>query len=139
MRKIFAHILAIAVFLSIFSNVTLLSASAMETRQSTTIESTHTSISQSASGEVRVTFDIVSKKTAQEIGASSIQLYSSSGKLIQSTTSSSMKEYNVPLFTHDVYFSNLSKGSYYAKVTLFATINGVTDRKTMTTNTIAIS
>ncbi len=139
MKKIFVNLLTLAVIFSLFANILLVSSKAINTMANTSITYSVAEVQAISTNKVAVSFMVRANYIAEEIGASSIALYSSNGQLINSSASSSMRKYDSLFYDDHTSFSVPSKGSYYAKVTLFATINGVTDRKTMTTNTIAIS
>lgn len=91
------------------------------------------------SGEVRISYDVTSSKPADSVGVSSIVIYRSGGSRVATITgttannlvcapgSSNMGTYS---------YIGISGTSYYAEVTVFATIGSVTDSRTVTTATV---
>lgn len=91
------------------------------------------------SGTVRISYDVIANKTASSVGISSIVIYKSNGDYVDTITGT---ERNGLIATKSVShsssysYSGTSGTSYYAEVTVFATIDGVTDSRTVTTNTV---
>lgn len=90
-------------------------------------------------GRIVITYDVLASHIADSVGVSSIEIYKSGGSYITTiyatslngfTTSEAMSHRNSYTYT------GTSGTSYYAEVTVFATIDGVTDNRTITTNTV---
>lgn len=91
------------------------------------------------SGEIRISYDVTASKPADLVGVSSIVIYKSDGSrvttitgstsngLISKSSSGHMGTYSYPA---------TSGVSYYAEVTVFATIGSITDSRPITTGTV---
>ena len=92
------------------------------------------------SGELRISFDINAKRSADEVGVLSIEIYRSTGAYVETiygtvdnglVLTSSIKHAGTYSYT------NAESGKfYYAVVTLYATIGSLTDSETITTATV---
>lgn len=93
----------------------------------------------SSSGVVRISYDVIANKNASSLGISSIVIYKSNGSYVDTitgTVSNGLIATNSVSHTSSYSYPGNSGTSYYAVVTVFATIDGVTDSRTITTNTI---
>lgn len=90
-------------------------------------------------GSIRVSFDVKSSKLADSLGVSAIVIYNEDGEYITSvagTTSNGLicESDSAHMGT---YPCTLTSGtSYYAEVTVFATVGRITDQKVITTNVV---
>lgn len=94
----------------------------------------------SSGGKVIITYDVLANSVAESLGVSSIVIYKSSGDYVTTiypTTLNGLKTSNAMWHRSSYTYSGTSGVSYYAMVTVFATINGVTDSRTVKTNTVA--
>ena len=92
------------------------------------------------SGKVVFTYDILANSVAESLGISSIVIYKSSGDYVTTiypTTLNGLNTSNAMWHRSSYTYSGTSGVSYYAMVTVFATINGVTDSRTVNTITVA--
>jgi len=90
----------------------------------------------SESGEVVLSYDVTANNIADSLGVSSIQICNANGlpiRLISGSVSNYMVGENS--VNHTGYYRYLGNpgSTYYAVVTVFATIDGVTDSRTITT------
>lgn len=91
------------------------------------------------SGELRISYDVTASKLADSIGVSSIVIYKSNGSRVLTVTGTVT---NGLIITSDashtgVYtYKGTSGVSYYAEVTVFATVGTVSDSRTVTTSTV---
>lgn len=91
------------------------------------------------SGTVRISYDVIANKPASSVGISSIVIYKSNGDYVGTiigTESNGLIASRSVSHTSSYTYSGTSGTSYYAEVTVFATIDGVTDSRTVTTNTV---
>lgn len=93
----------------------------------------------SSAGKIVITYDVAANTIAESLGVSYMKIYTSDGSYVTTiyatslngfTTSGTMSHRNSYTYT------GTSGTSYYAEVTVFATIGGVTDSRTITTNTV---
>lgn len=92
-----------------------------------------------ASGDVIVSFDVEANVEGESVGVSSIKIYTTSSgyvTTIRGTAYNGLIGANTALHRSSYTYHGLSGVSYYAEVTVFATIDGVTDSRTITTNTV---
>lgn len=90
------------------------------------------------SGQVKFFYNVSSSASASSIGVSTIKIYKSNGTYVTTitgTTSNGLIASGTNKKVGSYSYSGVSGTSYYAIVTFTATVNGVTDSKTVTTNT----
>lgn len=136
-RSIISLAIVLAIIITTFGSVT---ASASTLRSSPTLSSYGAIITKGAStGKIVITYDVLANSIADSVGVSSMKIYKSDGSYVTTinatilngfTTSGHMSHRNSYTYT------GTSGTSYYAEVTVFATIDGVTDSRTVTTNTV---
>jgi len=93
-----------------------------------------------AAGCLKIKFDVRAKSRAEEVGVSYIDIYDFEGHYITTITGTvynnllakDMNSHSASYF----YRSATSGESYYAIVTVTATIDGVSDSKEVITNTV---
>ena len=90
-------------------------------------------------GMLWVDFDVRSGRLADEVGIEEIKIYRSNGTYVTTitgTTSNGLVEtdYNMHMGTYE--YKGTSGISYYAEVTVFATIGSTSDSRTITTSTV---
>lgn len=93
-----------------------------------------------AAGSLKINFDVVAQSKAEEVGVSFIDIYDFDGHYTATITGS---VYNNLLARNAIshgafcYYPSATSGeSYYAIVTVTATIDGVSDSKEVITNTV---
>ena len=135
--RIFAMALSAVILLSAFCGST---ASASSLRASPTLHSYNAIATQSSStGKIVITYDVTANTIADSIGVSNIKIYKSNGSYvttIYATSSNNLKGSNTVRHRTSYTYTGTSGTYYYAQVTVFATIDGVTDSRTITTNTV---
>lgn len=92
-----------------------------------------------SSGEIIISYDVEANDFGESVGVSSIKIYKSNGSYVTTITGTVENDLigtNTPLHRSSYTYQGVSGTYYYAKVTVFATINGVTDSRTITTNTV---
>lgn len=100
-----------------------------------------TSIEQgSAPGCLKIYFDVRAKSKAEEVGVSYIDIYDFDGRYEATISSSPYNNFlakNTSSHSSFCYYPSATSGeSYYAIVTVTATIDGVSDSKEVITNTV---
>lgn len=139
MKKYRAMSLAIvyAIFVMIFGCVTV---SAAALRASPTLSSYGVILTQgSSSGKINITYDVSANDIADSLGISQIKIYKSNGNYVTTIYPTSFNNFsasNTVRHRATYTYTGTSGTSYYAEVTVFATIDGVTDNRTVTTNTV---
>lgn len=137
MKKRFIS-LALALFL-VFS-VCMGSATAVTLRASETL-TRYSAILKAgrASGSIKISYDILANDKADSLGISSIVIYKSDDSYVTTITGS---ESNGLIKKSSAYhqssytYAGKSGTSYYAVVTVFATIGDKTDSRSVTTKTV---
>lgn len=91
-------------------------------------------------GELRINYDINAKRSADEVGVLSIAIYRSTGAYVETiygTTDNGLVLTSSIKHMGTYSYTNAESGKYYyAEVTVYATIDGVTDSETITTATV---
>lgn len=91
-------------------------------------------------GELRISFDINAKRSADEVGVLSIVIYRSTGAYVETiygTTDNGLVRTSAIKNAGTYSYTDAESGKYYyADVTVYATIDGVTDTETITTATV---
>lgn len=91
-------------------------------------------------GELRISYDINSKRSADELGVLSIEIYRSTGVYVETiygTTANGLVRTSAIEHAGTYSYTNAESGKfYYAVVTLYATIGSLTDSETITTATV---
>ncbi len=138
MKRIFSVILAVMLFTTCCGN-TALAAQEIEPHASLTLSYYHVNLTAGDSkGMLSIGFNVTSNKLADSIGVEEIKVYKSNGSLVSTitgTTSNGLirNDYNVHSDTYE--YKGTSGTSYYAEVTVFATVGSITDSRTITTST----
>lgn len=92
-------------------------------------------------GSAYINFSVNSIKLADELGVKVIKIYKSNGdyvKTVYGSVSNGMI-YQDGMCHNDFYEVSLTSGvTYYAEVTVFATVGSTTDSRTVTTSTVKI-
>ena len=134
-KRVFPFLLAICCLFSLCA----LGASAVESRASTTLANYPVTIAKgSRSGEIKISYDVQANGRADSVGVSSIKIYESDGTYVTTITGSTgngLIGTGVSRHRSSYIYSGTSGVSYYAKVTVFATIGSDHDSKTVTTGT----
>lgn len=139
MKRIVTFTLALTMLLTCCLGVASATNTA-DTRASLTISAYSASLRAGTNrGEIKISYDVNASKIADSVGVSSIVIYKSDGSRVTTITGSKSNGLICASdFGHDgVYsYTATSGASYYAKVTVFATIGSVSDSRTVTTSTV---
>ena len=127
--------LAAALVLLVTASVTV---SAVELRSSPTLAIYSAKITKgSTAGNIIISYDVSANTQAEEVGVSCIEIYDSDDALIKTitgTTRNGLIETNEQRHRSSYTYRGTSGVEYYAIVTVYAKINGVSDSKEYTTN-----
>lgn len=128
-------------FLSLALVTTLCGAAfALEDRASTTLTSYNVSCAAGTkNGELRFSYDVKAKETADSVGVSSIELYSSGGvymTTILGSTKNGLIESDSVICKGTYSHTAVPGNSYYAAITVFAQIGDDYDSRIITTNIV---
>lgn len=128
-------------FLSVVLAATLCGAAfAVEERASKTLSYYSVSCSAgSKNGELRISYDVRANKTADSVGVSSIELYSSNGiymTTVLGSTDNGLINSNRISCMGTYSHTAVSGNSYYAAVTVFAEIGDDYDSRVVTTKIV---
>lgn len=139
MKRTFSFVLALVMTLFCCNGLAV-AAAASDVRSSPTISSYAVMLKAgSKRGELRISYDVTSSQPRADVGVSSIEIYKSDGTYVTTitgTTSNGLIS-NGTGSTSGTYSHIATSGvSYYAKVTIFAKANGVSDSRTVTTETV---
>ncbi len=130
MKKLISAILVLTVMFSLCT----IGAHAVEARASLTITTaTASAKAGSRTGEINITYNVRSSKSADSIGVESIAIYKSGGgyvTTIDGTTANGRQH------TNTTTYKGVSGTSYYAVVTLYAEVGSEYDSTTITTSTV---
>lgn len=129
--------IACAIIVTIFTCPTV---SASTLRSSPTLSSYGVVVTKGeGSGQIVITYDVLSNSVADSLGVSAMKIYKSNGNYVTTVYASSFNGFKTSgTMRHraSYTYTGTSGTSYYAEVTVFATIDGVTDSRTITTNTV---
>lgn len=92
-----------------------------------------------SAGNIIISYDVEANDIGESVGVSAIKIYKSNGSYITTIKPAEDNDLvgtNTALHRSSYTYHGTSGTYYYAKVTVFATINGVTDSRTITTNTV---
>lgn len=91
-------------------------------------------------GELRISYTVNAVSRADEVGISSIEIYRSTGAYVETiygTTDNGLVRTSAVTNMATYSYTGAESGKfYYAKVTVYATIKGVTDSETVVTATV---
>lgn len=136
-RNIIAFGITLIIIIATLGSVT---ASASVLRSSPTLSSYGVIITKGTSaGKIVITYDVLANSIADSVGVSSMKIYKSDGSYvttIYATSLNGFKAYGAMSHRNSYTYTGTSGTYYYAEVTVFATIDGVTDSRTITTNTV---
>lgn len=93
-------------------------------------------------GEIRISYDVAASKRADSLGVSSIAIYRANGShvaTITGTTANKLVRNSTSGNTGTYSYIATSGTSYYAEVTVFATVGSTTDSRMVTTTTVKAS
>lgn len=134
------RILSIGIVLSVMFSICCNFASAAEARASTTLFSYPISVEKGNSkGEIKITYDIKAVGRADEIRISSIKIYKAGGTYVTTITGSienGLIRTSTNRHNSTYTYKGTSGASYYAVVTVFATIGSDSDNKEFTTSSV---
>lgn len=135
-KRILSMGIAVLFVLSMCSGI----ASAAETRASKTISLyTVTASMGSNAGEIKINYDVQASKIADEVGVSSIVIYKSDDTYVTTitgTTENGLIREGATRHRSSYVYKGSSGTSYYAVVTVFATVGSDSDSRTATTGTV---
>ncbi len=138
MKRTFTFALALTMVLTCCSGAAL--AATFSPQASLTLSSYEVMIKAgSKSGEIRINYDVTASKLADSLGVSSIEIYKSNGSYVTTitgTTSNGLVRNDSGSHMGVYSYIGTSGVSYYAKVTIFATVGSVSDSRTITTSTV---
>lgn len=139
MKKI--RFVAIPLFtVLLFYTLCGISAEASSLRASPTLNAYNAIATQSSSkGKIVITYDVAANTEADSLGVSQMVIYKSDDSYVTTiypTSLNNFKASNTVRHRASYTYTGTSGTSYYAEVTVFATIDGVTDSRTVTTNTV---
>lgn len=136
-NKFISLTIVLAIITTIFIYPT---ASASTLRASPTLSSYGVVLTKGEdSGQIIITYDVLSNSIAESLGVSSMKIYKANGTYVTTIYASSLNGFTTSgTMRHrsSYTYTGTSGTYYYAEVTVFATIDGVTDSRTVTTNTV---
>lgn len=136
-RSVISFSIALIMIITILGSAT---ASASVLRSSPTLSSYGVIITKGANaGKIVITYDVLANSIADSVGVSSMKIYKSDGSYVTTIRATSLNGFTdsgVMSHRNSYTYTGTSGTSYYAEVTVFATIDGVTDSRTVTTNTV---
>lgn len=139
LRRIITSILALTMAVTCFIGVAS-AANTVEPQSSVTLGAYSVTMKAgSNSGELRINYTVNANSTANSVGVSLIKIYKSNGTLVATitgTTSNGLIATSSFMHAGQYTYSATSGTSYYAKVTVFATIGSITDSRVVTTATV---
>lgn len=125
------------VMLCILGGVT---ANASSLRASPTLNAYNAIATQGGdSGKIVITYDVAANTIADSVGVSMMKIYKSNGSYVTTIYANSQNNFkisNAVRHRTSYTYTGISGTSYYAEVTVFATIDGVTDSRTITTSNV---
>lgn len=131
MKKLISAILVLTVMFSLCT----IGAHAAEARASLTITTaTASAKAGSRTGEINITYNVRSSKSADSIGVESIAIYKSGGGYV--TTIDGTTAGDTTQHRSTTTYKGVSGTSYYAVVTLYAEVGSEYDSTTITTSTV---
>lgn len=137
MKNFFACFFAVALLLTCCGNAFAADADPLS---SSVLTQYVASLSPGNRGQIKITYNVRSSATATSIGVSTIKIYNANGNYlatIKGTTSNGLMTTNAKQKSGTYTYTGAASGvSYYAVVTCTATVSGVTDTKSVTTNTV---
>lgn len=138
MKKAISIILTLALLISCFCVSAF--AVAPEPRASLTL-TRYLAVLESGNidGEIKLSFDVLASSIANSLGVKTIKIYNSDGsyvKTIAGSTSNGLTATNHVLHTGTYDCSVTSGMSYYAEVTVYATVGSVSDSRTIVTDVV---
>lgn len=138
-RRILSAILALAISMTLCIGYSF-AASNSVFRASPTLSEYNAKVSKGyLSGDIIISYDVEANIEAESVGASSIKIYKSNGSYVATITGTEDNDLigtNTVLHSSSYTYHGVSGTYYYAVVTVFATIDGVTDSRTITTKTV---
>lgn len=138
MKRVFSIILAVMLFVTCCGG-TALAANEIEPYASPTLAYYDVVLLVGDSrGMLWIDFDVTASKPADSVGIKEIKIYKSNGTYVTTitgTTSNGLVWNNASTHMGTYEYKGTSGTSYYAEVTVFATIGSITDSRTITTST----
>ena len=138
-NKLFTIALSLVIAISICSGVAMADTTDVLRSSPTLFRYSAIATQSSSSGKVVITYDVTANTDADSLGVSKMVIYKSDGgyvTTIYATALNNFKASNTVRHRASYTYTGTSGTSYYAEVTVFATIDGVTDSRTITTNTV---
>ena len=138
MKRVFSIILAVMLFVTCCGG-TALGTNEIEPHASLTISYYDVDlVVGDSSGSLYIDFSVKSGKLADSIGVEKIDIYKSNGTYVTTVTgteSNGLIRANSSRNIGTYKYKGTSGTSYYAEVTVFATVGSITDSRTVTTST----
>ena len=138
MKRVFSVILAVMLFVTCCGG-TALAANEIEPYASPTLAYYDVELLVGDSrGMLWIDFDVTASKLADSVGIKEIKIYKSNVTYVTTitgTTSNGLVLNNNNLHVGTYEYKGISGTSYYAEVTVFATVGSITDSRTVTTST----
>ena len=139
MKRIFSILLTVMLFI-VCSSGAALATNEIEPHASLTLSYYDIDLSAGDStGVLWIDFDVRSGKLADKIGVEKIEIYKSNGTLIttiEGTTSNGLVRTKTNIHKDFYEYKGTSGTSYYAEVTIFASVGSDSDSRTITTSTV---
>lgn len=139
MQRVLSLIVALAISMALCGSFSFASDNGM-LRSSPTLSEYNAKVSKGySSGKIIVSCDVEANTKAESLGVSSIKIYKSNGSYVTTITGTednNLIKTNSVLHSPSYTYQGISGTYYYAKVTVFATIDGVSDSRTITTKTV---
>lgn len=139
MRRVLSIIVALAISVALCVGFSFASDDSI-LRSSPTLSEYNAIVTKGySSGNIIISYDVEANTEAESVGVSTIKLYKSNGSYvttIKGTEDNDLIGTNTVLHRSSYTYHGVSGTYYYAVVTVFATIDGVTDSRTITTNTV---
>lgn len=138
MKRVFSVVLAVMLFVTCCGG-TVLAANEIEPYASPTLSYYDVTLFPGDdSGILWIDFDVRSGRLADKVGVEKIKIYKSNGTYVTTitgTTSNGLVRNDNNLHAGTYEYKGTSGTSYYAEVTVFATIGSTSDSRTVTTST----
>lgn len=138
-NKLFTIALSLVIAFSVCSEVAMAGTSDALRSSPTLFRYSAIAAQGSSSGKVVITYDVTANTEADSLGVSQMKIYKSDGGFVTTiypTSLNNFKASNTVRHRSSYTYTGISGTYYYAEVTVFATIDGVTDSRTVTTNTV---
>lgn len=138
-RRVLSVILTLAVSISLCISFSFATENSI-LRGSPTLSEYNAKVSKGySSGDIIISYDVEANIEGESVGVSSIKIYRSNRSYvttIKPAEDNDLVGTNTDCHNSSYTYHGVSGTYYYAVLTVFATINGVTDSRTITTKTV---